>query len=164
MGPTTTDAPSPDIYATVLNTAHGPVHVTVVVRDPSDRHCFPGGPVRYHVRSAATPAEFTVDGSPYGGTLDVLPDGTPLASNLYRAGCFGRLPRDGVAADITFAVMSAMGPHDNAVGAALREYRDAQIGDAVAHWGGEVERLRLELAAAEQHLADAMRLEFRTDT
>lgn len=50
-----------------------------------------------------------------------------------------------------------MAAAEPAVRAALRAYIVAQIGDAVTHWGAEVERLRLELATAERHLADATR-------
>ena len=64
---------------------------------------------------------------------------------------------DGVSADIMAAAVRAMAPHVDAVMAALHAYQVARAGDAAVHWGAEVERLRLELAAAERLLADAPR-------
>lgn len=135
----------------------GPLRVQVCVRSAADRHCFGGEPITYFVDSAVTPAEFRVDGHPYGGFVEVRPNGSPVVCGVYRASCFGRRVAEGVSADIMAAAARAMAPHADAVTVALRAYQIARAVDAAAHWGAEVERLRLELSVAERNLADATR-------
>lgn len=144
--------------------AHNRVRVTAVARDAAERRCFGGPPVAYHARSLSSSGEFRdAAGNPYGGTVTLGADGVLLSSTLYRAGCFGR-PAPEVALAIGPAVAEMMAPHHEAVLDALRVHLRGQVGDAVAHWAAEVERLRLELATAEQNLADATRALLQLDT
>jgi len=143
---------------------HNRVHVTALARDATDRRCFGGRPVAYHARSLSTSGEFRdAAGNPYGGTLTFDPDGVLLSSTLYRAGCFGR-PAPEIASMLAAAVAETMTPHHETVLGALRAHLHKQVGEAVVHWAAEAERLRTELASAEQNLADATRALLQLDT
>jgi len=145
------------IYETDIETSYGTARVVALVRDEAERRCFGGPPVAYRARATSSHGEFKdAAGNPYGGTVTATLDGVLLAKTLYRAGCFGR-PAGEVAVEIAEQVGLEMAAAKPDVYAALRAYIVAQVGDAVTHWGAEVERLRLELATAERHLADATR-------
>lgn len=152
------------IYETDVDVEHDRVRVMVLARDAAERQCFGGPPVAYHARSLSPSGEFKdAAGNPYGGTVTLGADGVLLSSTLYRAGCFGR-PASEVGLALALAVAEKMTPHHEAVLDALRVHLHGQVGDAVAHWAAEVERLRLELATAEGNLADATRALLRLDT
>lgn len=126
----------------------GPLDITVVQREPADIQTFGGPPIVYDVHPAREPAEFTIDGHPYGGWLRVSPSGEKMGGRLYRAGCFGR-PATEVERDVCEAAVVVMTPHTESIVESARKQQRDIIVAAIRRWAATAERHRLELAAAE---------------
>ena len=127
-----------------VNSAVGPLEVTARYVSPVELEIIGGPAARLEVKPTGRPAQFVIDGNPYGGHFLAGLDCEPFAHHIYRAGVNGPKPGAVHASVFRDALSAAVAPHRDAILESLRAQRHAVLEKSVAHYEAEARRLRAE--------------------
>ena len=127
-----------------VDSAVGPLEVTARYVSPVELEIIGGPAARLEVKPAGRPAQFTIDGNPYGGHFLAGLDCEPFALHVYRAGVAGPARGADHAVVRGDALPPAVTPHRDATVASLRAQRHAVLEESIAHYEAEARRLRVE--------------------
>ena len=127
-----------------VDSAVGPLEVTVRYVSPVELEIIGGPAARLEVKPAGRLEPFVIDGNPYGGHFLAGLDCEPFAHHIYRAGVNGPKPGAVHASVFRDALVAAVAPHRDAILESLRAQRHAVLEKSVAHYEAEARRLRAE--------------------
>ena len=127
-----------------VDSSIGPLEVTARYVSPVELEIIGGPAARLGVKPAGRPAQFVIDGNPYGGHFLAGLDCEPFAHHIYRAGVNGPKPGAVHASVFRDALVAAVAPHRDAILESLRAQRHAVLEKSVAHYEAEARRLRAE--------------------
>lgn len=127
-----------------VDSSIGLLEVTARYVSPVELEIIGGPAARLEVKPTGRPAQFVINGNPYGGHFLAGLDCEPFALHVYRAGVVGPARGSDHAAVFRDALRDAIASHRDAIVASLRAQRHAVLEESVAHYEAEARRLRTE--------------------
>ena len=125
-----------------VDSAVGPLEVTARYVSPVELEIIGGPAARLGVKPAGRPAQFVIDGNPYGGHFLAGLDCEPFAFHVYRAGVSGPVRGADHATTFRDALVDAVAPLRDALLESLRAQRRVVLEESVAYYEAEALRLR----------------------